>query len=101
LPENVGAGISLGDTSVQGVACELLAFRQATIDWQICVQKSDNLPRKFAITTRYEFGQPQVEHVPTWNLKPDIDKDTFTFKAPEGSRAIPLLNSEALAGGTR
>jgi len=100
LLENVGTGISLGDTSVQGVACELLAFRQATIDWQICVQKSDNLPRKFAITTRYEFGQPQVEHVLTWNLKPDINKDTFTFKAPEGSKAIPLLNSEALAGGT-
>jgi hypothetical protein len=100
LLENVSTGIYVGETSVQGVACDLLAFRQATIDWQICVQKSDGLPRKFAITTRYEFGQPQVEQVLTWNLKPDIKADTFTFKAPEGSQAISLANSELISGGT-
>jgi hypothetical protein len=99
LLENVKTGIHMGDTSVQGVECELLAFRQATIDWQICVQKSDGLPRKFAITTRYAYGQPQVEHLLTWNLKPTITADTFTFKAPEGSVAIPLANAEVVKGG--
>ncbi len=100
LLENVSTGIYLGETKVEGVECELLAFRQATIDWQICVQKSDGLPRKFAITTRYAYGQPQVEHVLTWNLKPAITADTFTFKPPEGSQAIPLDNAEAISGGT-
>lgn len=99
LLENVITGIYLGETSVEGVKCELLAFRQSTIDWQLCVQKSDNLPRKFAITTRYAYGQPQVEHVLTWNLKPVITAETFTFKAPEGSQAIPLANAEVVEGG--
>lgn len=100
LLENVITGIHLGDTRVEGVECELLAFRQATIDWQMCVQKSDSLPRKFAITTRYAYGQPQVEQVLTWNLKPDIQADTFTFKAPEGAKAIPMVNAEIISGGT-
>ena len=100
LLENVQTGLLIGESNVEGVDCDVLAFRQALIDWQLWVQKSDSLPRKFAITTRYEMGQPQVEQVLTWNLKPSIKADTFTFKAPEGSKAIPLANSEAIAGGT-
>lgn len=101
LMADVQTGIYVGDSTVGGVECQLLAFRQALIDWQLCVQKSDGLPRKFAITTRYEFGQPQVEQVLTWNLKPDIKSDTFTFTAPEGSQTIPLANAEAISGGTQ
>lgn len=100
LLENVQTGIVIGESRVEGVDCDVLAFRQALIDWQLWVQKSDSLPRKFAITTRFAYGQPQVEQVLTWNLKPKIKADTFTFKAPEGARAIPLVNSEAVAGGT-
>lgn len=100
LLADVQTGIYVGESTVGGVDCELVAFRQALIDWQLWVQKSDSLPRKFTITTRFEFGQPQVEQVLTWNLKPDIKSDTFTFKAPEGSQAIPLANAEAISGGT-
>lgn len=101
LLDNVQTGIYVGETTVDGVECEMLAFRQALIDWQLWVQKSDKLPRKFVITTRYEFAQPQVAHTLTWNLAPAIDAKTFTFTAPEGSQAIPLVDSEAISGGTQ
>ncbi len=100
LLADVQTGIYVGESTVGGVDCDVLAFRQALIDWQLWVQKSDSLPRKFAITTRFEFGQPQVEQVLTWNLKPDITSDTFIFKAPEGSQAIPLASAAAIPGDT-
>lgn len=100
LLAGVQTGIYVGESVVDGVPCEMLAFRQALIDWQLWVQKADSLPRKFAITTRFEFGQPQVAHTLTWNLNPSIDANTFTFTAPEGSQAIPLADAEAISGGT-
>lgn len=100
LTEAVRGGVWVGESSVDGVACDQLAFRQAEVDWQIWVQKGERaLPRKIVITTRYAVGEPQFQAVLDWNLQPKIDADTFTFRAPKGAAEIPFQSPVDLAAG--
>lgn len=97
LTEGVRRGLLVGESQINGVLCDHLAFRQATVDWQIWVEKGERaLPRKIVITTRYEVGDPQWQAVLDWNLNPTIDASTFVFKAPEGSHEIPFADPAAL-----
>jgi hypothetical protein len=96
LTEGVLGGRLVGTSRVDGVAVDHLAFRQATIDWQLWVEQGARpLPRKLAITTRYEVGEPQFTAVLDWNLQPDIDAGTFAFVPPPGSRRIELQRDAA------
>jgi hypothetical protein len=101
LTEGVRTGLRVGEVSINGVPCDHLAFRQASVDWQIWVEKGERaLPRKIVITTRYQVGDPQWQATLDWNLKPAIDASTFAFKAPEGSTEIPFANPTAIGGET-
>lgn len=101
LTEGVRSGLLIGDASINGVACDHLAFRQASVDWQIWVAKGEPaLPQKILITTRYQVGDPQWQATLAWNLKPAIDASTFAFKAPEGSTEIPFANPAAISADT-
>jgi len=89
LAEGVLGGRLVGTSRVDGIAVDHLAFRQATIDWQLWVEQGARpLPRKLAITTRHEVGEPQFTVVLEWNLEPDIDAGTFAFSPPPGARRI-------------
>jgi hypothetical protein len=91
LIDGVRAGILVGTTTIEGVECYQLAFRQANIDWQLWVETGARaLPRKIAITTRYEFGEPQFQSILDWDLSPRIQASTFKFAPPKGSVEIPL-----------
>ena len=106
LTEDVRGGLLVGETMIDGVACDHLAFRQATIDWQLWVEKGARpLPRKILITTRYEVGDPQYQATMKWNLQPKIDSSTFVFTPPEGVKESPFNDpaslKEVTAGGDR
>lgn len=89
LTEAVRGGILVGSSTIDGVACDQLAFRQANVDWQIWIERGARaLPRKILITTRYEVGDPQFQATLKWNLKPRIDRSTFAFKPPAGTAEI-------------
>lgn len=99
LTEQVRNGILIGDSTVDGVECDHLAFRQADTDWQLWVAKgAQPLPRKIVITTRYEMGNPQFEAVLNWNLKPRINASTFAFAAPKGAVEIPFDQPAVVKG---
>ena len=99
LTEQVRNGILVGDSTVEGVECDHLAFRQADTDWQLWVAKGTQpLPRKIVITTRYEIGNPQFEAILNRNLKPKLSASTFTFVAPKGAVEIPFDQPTAIAG---
>jgi hypothetical protein len=101
LTEGVRTGLKVGEVSINGVPCDHLAFRQASVDWQIWVEKGERaLPRKMLITTRYQVGDPQWQATLDWDLKPAIDASTFAFKAPEGSTEIPFASPAAISGQT-
>jgi hypothetical protein len=100
LADGARGGVLVGTATVDGVACDHLAFRQANVDWQLWVQQGDMpVPRKIVITTRYEVGEPQYQAVLRWNLAPRIDAATFAFDPPKGAVEVPLANAAALQGG--
>lgn len=91
LADDVRGGILVGESTIDGVASDHLAFRQANVDWQLWVEQGARpLPRKIVITTRYEVGDPQYQAVLHWNLKPKIRSSTFEFNPPAGATEIPL-----------
>lgn len=93
ITQDVRGGILVGETMIDGIATDHLAFRQPNVDWQLWVEQGARpLPRKILITTRYEVGDPQYEAVLHWNLKPRITASTFAFVAPKGATEIPLAN---------
>lgn len=96
LTDAVESGILVGQSTINGVDCDQLAFRQASIDWQLWVQRGASaLPRKLLITTRYEVGAPQFQSLLTWNLDPAIDKATFVFSPPSDAREISFSDPAA------
>lgn len=91
LTEDVRGGILVGESTIDGVASDHLAFRQANVDWQLWVEQGARpLPRKILITTRYEVGDPQYQAILHWNLKPKINSSTFVFAPPKDATEIPL-----------
>jgi hypothetical protein len=74
LTDDVRVGLVVGESEVDGVATDHLAFRQPSGDWQLWVDKgAQALPRKLLITTRYAVGDPQYQAILHWDLKPRID----------------------------
>jgi hypothetical protein len=99
LTEDVRVGIVVGDSQVDGVATDHLAFRQPDVDWQLWVEKGKQaLPRKLLITTRYEVGDPQYQAILRWDLKPRMHAKSFSFEPPAGATKIPY-HTELVAGG--
>lgn len=100
LTEAVRSGILVGESNIEGVSSDHLAFRQANIDWQLWVEQGDRpLPRKILITTRHEVGDPQYQAILRWNLKPNIGSSTFAFAPPNGTTEIPFDNAASSEGG--
>lgn len=91
LTEDVRGGILVGQSNIEGVDVDHLAFRQPNLDWQLWVERGARpLPRKILITTRYEVGDPQYEATLRWNLKPSIHSKTFAFTPPKDATEVPL-----------
>jgi hypothetical protein len=93
-------GLVVGESEVDGVPTDHLAFRQANVDWQLWVEKSARaLPRKLLITTRYEVGDPQYQAVLTWDLDARPNARMFTFEPPAGATKIPTMTQLVASGG--
>lgn len=106
LLNGVRGGVRVGDSTIDGVACDQLAFRQGNVDWQVWVEKGGRaLPRKIVVTTRHEYGQPQFQAVLDWNVSPKFSDATFRFDAPAGSTQLtfesPVPLDQAAAGDAR
>jgi hypothetical protein len=78
---------------VAGVRCHHLAFRSASVDWQLWVKaEGDPLPMKYVITSKDVAGAPQYSvRFSNWNLKPVISAKRFTFVAPKGAQKQAAL----------
>jgi len=102
LTEDVRVGLVVGESEVDGVATDHLAFRQPNVDWQMWVEKGKQaLPRKMLITTRYHVGDPQYQATLRWDLKPNIDAKSFVFVPPSGATKIPYNNPLVADGGDK
>jgi len=85
----IEAAFLVGTGRVNGRDCQHYAFRQAEVDWQLCIADGDApLPLKLVITTTAIDIQPEYIATMTWDLKPDIEADSFTFVPPAGAAPI-------------
>jgi hypothetical protein len=102
LADDVRAGRLVGDSKVDGVLTDHLAFRQPEVDWQLWVEKGGQaLPRALLITTRYELGDPQYEAILRWDLEPRMPAKSFEFVPPSGATRIPFHTQLVAVGGDK
>ncbi|KAF0813327.1 hypothetical protein IGB42_02256 [Andreprevotia sp. IGB-42] len=88
------AAAYVGSSSINGKQCDHLAFRQEGADWQLWVSHSDKpLPCKLVITTTEDTSYPEYSAVYSWNLKPDTNAASFTFKPAKGDVAISITKA--------
>jgi hypothetical protein len=83
----------LGLHYAEGIKCHHIAATQKDIDWQIWVDAGD-VPRlrKIVITYKQKPGAPQyIAVLKSFTELDQVPEDTFSFKAPEGAKKIPLL----------
>ena len=92
--ETIGPGLVHGDK------CEHYAYRQADVDFQLCIAEGEHpLPLKLVITTTDQPEQPQYEARMTWDLKPRLTAGAFTFTPPENALPITFRPMPAVAAG--
>lgn len=86
----------VGKTTVDGVACDHLAFAGPGIEWQIWLgPEKDPLPRRLAVTYLAVERQPRfLVNFSDWNLKARLSDKRFEFKQPADAKPIefrPLM----------
>jgi len=94
--DDIEAAFFVGPGRVRGQDCRHYAYRQADIDWQLCIAAGDQpLPLKLVITTTDVAIQPQYSATLHWNLNPTIAADSFTFTPPPGVTKISIQSIAA------
>ena len=85
----IEAAFLVGPGRVDGQDCQHYAYRQADVDWQLCIADGDKpLPLKLVITTTDIAIQPQYVATIKWDLNPSIAADSFTFTPPADAKPI-------------
>jgi len=81
---------------VYNSACDHLAFRGESVDWQMWVDRGEKpLIRKVVITYKELPGEPQLSaRIEEWDTQPQLSDTLFQFSIPEGARRIPVVGSK-------
>lgn len=73
--------------------CTHYAFRQPGVDWQLWIRDGDQpLPCKWVITGTDASDQLDYEMEFTWDLKPVVPPNAFTFVPPDGADRIAVAS---------
>ena len=82
----------LGNSTIRGVMCHHLAIRDTDVDVQLWISAGDApLPRRLAITSKWEGGSPRFVASLDWNAAAEFPRDTFTFQPPEDAVDIGFV----------
>jgi hypothetical protein len=78
------------------MACDHLAFRGESVDWQVWIDRGENpLIRKIVITYKELPGEPQISaRLDDWDIQPQLADAIFQFTPPEDARRIQVLGSK-------
>ena len=81
---------------LEGVACDHLAFRGESVDWQLWVDRGEKpFFRKIVLTYKELPGEPQLSaRLSEWDIEPSFSDTLFQFSVPEGARQIQVLGSK-------
>ena len=92
LTRNLQSAVVIGPTSVNGIACDHLAFRSPGVNWEIWIDAGPAaLPRRLAVTFTDKPNFPRtIIKFSHWNVHPWLFNSSFVFHKPEGVREIPF-----------
>lgn len=92
LTQGALSGRTNGTQWIGGVKCQRVAVSKETLDWEIWIANSDQLPRKLEITFKNESGSPKVQLLfKRWNLNPKLEGSQFTFEPPKDAVEIEMV----------
>ena len=79
----------IGPATVDGIATDQYAFRQAGTDWQIWIERGSRpVPRRLVITTVDQPAQPQYMATLMWDQTARTDDANFAFVPPKDAKKI-------------
>jgi len=91
LTNRITAAAFVSTDVIGDQVCNHYAFRQPGVDWQIWIRDgAQPLPCKWVLTSTADAAQPNYEMRFTWDLKPTIPPEAFTFVPPEGADRISI-----------
>jgi hypothetical protein len=90
-------GVLLGVFPYRGKQCDVLAYRNESIDWQIWVTREEpRVPLRLAIRYESEPGIPRfTADLSDWNLSDTTADADFTFAAPADAKPIEVVKRYA------
>lgn len=89
MSKNMISAILVGESVVNGVLSEHLAFTEPNIDWEIWIAKDSNLPTRLTMAYRDLKDTPRfIVEFTDWKLNPKLNAQTFEFKAPKDAQKI-------------
>ena len=93
LTENATTGFIVGQSMVDGVLCNHIAFSSPGTDLQLWIDAGAKpLPRKLVVTSTDVAGAPQFEvRLTKWKLSPNLTAADFEFTAPTGAQKIDFI----------
>ena len=81
----------VGSATIDGVATDHFAFREADVDWEVWIQKGDQpWPRKFVIVDRTDPARPTFTARLSWQMNPAFTDADFTFVPDANAKRIQL-----------
>ena len=81
----------VGSATIDGVATDHFAFREADVDWEVWIQKgAQPLPRKFVIVDRTDPSRPTFTARLSWQVNPPFTDADFTFVPDANAKRIQL-----------
>lgn len=90
LTHDLQSAVVIGETRVDGVLCDHLAFRRPGVNWEIWIEAGSRaLPRRLAstFTDRPNLPRTTVEFS-RWNLHPWLPDGLFRFHKPAKAKEI-------------
>jgi len=93
LKKDITSSTYLGNSTINGILCDDLAYRTKDIDMQIWIeQKKNPLPQRFVITYNNSPGKPQYRaQFKNWDLSPKVPDSLFEFKPPKDAEKIQFV----------
>ena len=93
LMEGVDSATVIGETDINGVICQHLAFSRPDVDFQVWVENGEQpLPCKYVVTDTSTPANFSVSTVMNdWNVAPAVQLEEFTFVPPENTQKIEFL----------
>jgi len=80
-----------GKRTVDGVACDYIAFRNRGGEVHIWISRGEKpLIKSFTVIDTTVQGHPKTSAVIRWDLQPNISEKEFIFKAPAGVSPISV-----------